>query len=342
MVRRLGMTGRKARRAPVETKIKNWVDIRRRQADAAEEGVDEETIISKWREAVDEEVEDFDDVKWAAAQVRGGVAKLLAAEPSVGPEAREVLASALRTAVIESVPDRRGPIGGFHEHIPRHLRGRTVPKVLQVRYPLAVAVTVLSAIMASVLIAFGHTRLALLPLTLAVVADLFDGTLAKRDAHRRAAGMYTACLASHFMDLVLLGGFVWYLSNQGDSSLALLTGAATTVAIFASFTRTSALQVGVRIRRSTLERVVRVGGVYTALLLNQALIAPIALATFGVAETAYVLWTVWVSRIYSMAVMVEQDTPSGAKPSWWGWETSPSARRHFRWGWDTSTLGRPR
>lgn len=338
MIRRLAaLTGRRPARAAVEARIQNWLDVRRRQAEAAEKLVDKEMLISKWRAGIDEH-EDviFDDVELAAAQVRGGVATLLAAEPTVGPEARDAIASALRTAVIASVPDSRGPIGGFHQHIPQRLRGRGLPKALQLRYPLAIAVTVLCALTASLTIAAGHTRLALLPLTLAVVADLLDGAFAKRDPRRKAAGMYTACLASHFMDLLLLGGFVLYLSSRGDPTLALWTGAATTVAIFGSFTRAAALQVGVRISRNTAERFVRVGGVYAALVLGVPLVAPIALAAFGVMEVAYVLWVVWMSNVRSMAVVVERGTSSGAQSAWWGWQTSPFQSRHSWWGWDTS------
>lgn len=299
------------------TQIRNWVEVRRLQAVAQERECDQELLVTQWRNAAEEERLTESPLEKAAQQLHGGVATLLAA----GPGAQEALVGALRSAVVGSLLDSRGPIPGFHEYVPRLAQGPP-PRFLRIRYPFAVAVTVVGAMAAAVTIVFGNPRLALLPLTVAVVADMADGALAKRDPRRRAAGMYTACLTSHFMDLVILAGIGWNLSADGHHQLALLTASATIIALFGSFTRTAAYQVGVHIERAMAERFVRVGGIYVGLALAAPWVAAVAMASFGIMEVAYVLWTVWTSRVRSMAVVVEHEALADRPFSWWGWDIS--------------------
>ena len=214
-----------------------------------------------------------------------------------------------------------------------------------VRKVLIGAAFVLAAC-AGVALGARHPLVALPLLSAAGIVDLLDGAFARTVRMRDARLRWRSCISSHAGDLMMLLGAAAAEAAATTEGVAAWIVIAMTLSLFASFTRTSALQAGYRFWRSRRERWARyvslswfavwiaagyprfaAGGLAVALILVSAL--EIAKVGFKVERMPQVLGS-------GILFAFESDTPASGTVHAWGladtWESSWTSSEPTRLG----------
>jgi hypothetical protein len=148
-------------------------------------------------------------------------------------------------------------------------------------------------------------------LTAFVLIDILERSFVRVTHAWDAQTGWLSCILSHFADVLVLGGIFLSEHRFGGVQSGELILAATTVSLFGSLVRVSALQAGFRFWRSPLERLFRFSAFFAytgAALINRhalgAAIAAILVTLFGAGEAVRVMYKVSKLRKGSGLILV--------------------------------------
>jgi CDP-diacylglycerol---glycerol-3-phosphate 3-phosphatidyltransferase len=132
------------------------------------------------------------------------------------------------------------------------------------------ALTVLGVVFAvatALAVATGHLFLGAVGIGLSGLGDLLDGNLARSSGRTGPRGAFFDSVTDRISDVVVLGGFAWYLSDR-HPHLTLLAFAVAALSMLISYERAKAEGLGLTAKGGLMERAER------SILLALALIVP--------------------------------------------------------------------
>ena len=204
----------------------------------------------------------------------------------------------------------------------------------------------LISIGAALAVANGRLGLAAFLLASSAVPDLLDGAVAKASGTASPRGAFFDSVVDRASDMVVLGGFAWYLASVDGGHAAMLPLAVMAASSMVSYERARAESLGFTAKGGLMERAERMLALGASLLFS-ALMVPI-------------LWVMLVLTLFTAGhrfAMVWRQAgvprPSKPKPTlagvtgrWRGWtpgvSTGPSTRGQERPRWAPGTGRGPR
>ena len=131
---------------------------------------------------------------------------------------------------------------------------------------------VIMAVGASIAIANGALRGALVLLVLCAVPDVLDGAVAKASGTASPRGAFFDSVADRFTDALLLGGVAWYLASTQPGRVAVLPLAVLGMSMLISYERAKAESLGYDARGGVMERAERLLALGFGLLFDSLLV----------------------------------------------------------------------
>lgn len=164
--------------------------------------------------------------------------------------------------------------GQFRSQAEKQLRpiGQSIRKTGVTADQLTIVGVVMAAA-ASLAIANGALRLALLLLVLCAVPDVLDGAVAKASGTASPRGAFFDSVMDRVSDALLLGGMAWYLSTTNPGRIAVLPLAVLAASLIISYERAKAESLGYDAKGGIMERAERLILIGLALLFQPAMIA---------------------------------------------------------------------
>lgn len=206
------------------------------------------------------------------------------------------------------------------------------PTVRRVWTPVGVMLSVVAAVFVVLQMWWGATLLVLLRILISsVIGGQMSVSLDSQPSTGHGSTVVYRCLAAHATDAVVLTAIAWALLETGNPVPSFLVLAAVAWMLMGTLMRVAALQVGVRVHRLTLERVVRSTSIIGALA-AQAAYPTVAIADWPLLSAAGLgcaiyalgecLRTVWrlhkadieFGSVPSVSIIAFAE-PSEAKPS---------------------------
>jgi len=204
------------------------------------------------------------------------------------------------------------------------------------------------SVAAAVVIAQGRLGLGAFLLAASAVPDLLDGAVAKASGTASPRGAFFDSVVDRASDMVVLGGFAWYLESVDGGHAAMLPLAVMAASSLVSYERARAESLGFTARGGLMERAERMLALGASLLFS-ALMVPIlwvmlALTMFTAGHRFVMVWR----QAGAARPPRPKPTLAGVAGRWRGWtpgvSTGPTTRgkERPRWGTGTGTAGRPR
>jgi CDP-diacylglycerol--glycerol-3-phosphate 3-phosphatidyltransferase len=211
------------------------------------------------------------------------------------------------------------------------------------------AVGLLISVAATFAVAQGRLGLGAFLLAASAVPDLLDGAVAKASGTSSPRGAFFDSVVDRASDMLVLGGFAWYLESVHGGHAAMLPLAVMAASSLVSYERARAESLGFTARGGLMERAERMLALGASLLFS-AVMVPI-------------LWLMLVLTLFTAGhrfVMVWRQASSAARPAkpkpkptlagvagrWRGWtpgvSSGPTARGKERPRWGTGAAGGPR
>lgn len=208
-------------------------------------------------------------------------------------------------------------------------------------------VGLLISVLAGVAVAQGRLGLGAFLLAASAVPDLLDGAVAKASGTASPRGAFFDSVVDRVSDMVVLGGFAWYLASVDGGHAAMLPLAVMAASSLVSYERARAESLGFTAKGGLMERAERMLALGAALLFS-ALMVPIlwvmlALTIFTAGHRFAMVWR------QAGATKPQRPKPTLATVAgrWRGWtpgvSSSPSTRgqERSRWGTGTDRSSRP-
>lgn len=153
---------------------------------------------------------------------------------------------------------------------------------------------IVMAIGASIAIANGALRGALLLLALTAIPDVLDGAVAKASGTASPRGAFFDSVADRLTDGLLFGGVAWYLSTTHTGRIAVLPLAVLAMSMLISYERAKAESLGFDARGGIMERAERIIALGLGLLFQSVLIpilwGMLVLTAFTAAQRFVGVW----------------------------------------------------
>jgi len=333
--------------------LQRWSGFRRRQADVAVARSADQDKAEKWLAALDHRLEDEamtlqsdaagDDsavVVQAHRQAHDAISVLVqrATDDDVGPDLAEMAQDSLRSCVRLAMPPVSPPadhcgvdrildlLDSYLATVAAWAVGRSwFPQpwvsrrcAFKLRSALAASVVAI-AVAGAVAVGHGLYLLALPLLVGAASVDLLEGSIGRVTGTESPVGRWAASLLSHLGELVFITGIAWDQQRLGRPSMSTAVLAAGYLALYGSFVRTTARQVGTFTWSSMWERVARLSSFVAYLALSgaglagisdMAVLAPFLTAAlfggFGAWEALRVSLVVRARPIESITTVIEE------------------------------------
>ncbi len=209
-------------------------------------------------------------------------------------------------------------------------------------------VGLLISVAAAFAIAQGRLGLGAFLLAASAVPDLLDGAVAKASGTASPRGAFFDSVVDRASDMVVLGGFAWYLASVDGGHAAMLPLAVMGASSLVSYERARAESLGFTARGGLMERAERMLALGASLLFS-ALMVPIlwvmlALTLFTAGHRFVMVWR------QAGAPVAKPQRPKSAMAEvagrWRGWtpgvNSNPAPRGQERARWGTGTARGPR
>lgn len=122
--------------------------------------------------------------------------------------------------------------------------------------------------------------------------DALDGTMARLRGEDGAFGAFVDSVSDRYSELFIMGGLIWYYTQQGEIYYVMLAYAAAVGSVLVSYTRARAQSLGKETKIGILTRVERYLVIAPTLIFN---IAPVGLAIIALLSNVTA-----VQRIYDI------------------------------------------
>ncbi len=208
------------------------------------------------------------------------------------------------------------------------------------------AVGLVISVAAAFAVAQGRLGLGAFLLAASAVPDLLDGAVAKASGTASPRGAFFDSVVDRASDMVVLGGFAWYLTSVDGGHAAMLPLAVMAASSLVSYERARAESLGFTARGGLMERAERMLALGASLLFS-ALMVPIlwvmlALTLFTAGHRFVMVWR----QAGTVGPAKPKPTLAGVAGRWRGWTPSvssrPVTRGKERPRWGTGTAGGPR
>jgi CDP-diacylglycerol--glycerol-3-phosphate 3-phosphatidyltransferase len=195
-------------------------------------------------------------------------------------------------------------------------------------------------------VASGRLGLGAFLLAASAVPDLLDGAVAKASGTASPRGAFFDSVVDRVSDMVVLGGFAWYLASVDGGHAAMLPLAVMAASSLVSYERARAESLGFTARGGLMERAERMLALGACLVFS-ALMVPIlwlmlVLTLFTAAHRFLMVWR----QAGAARPAKPKPTLAGVAGRWRGWtpgvSASPSTRGQERPRWGTGADRGPR
>jgi len=200
-------------------------------------------------------------------------------------------------------------------------------------------VGLLISVGAALAVAQGRLGLGAFLLAASAVPDLLDGAVAKASGTASPRGAFFDSVVDRASDMVVLGGFAWYLASADGGHAAMLPLAVMGASSLVSYERARAESLGFTARGGLMERAERMLALGASLIFS-ALMVPILWLTL-----ALTLFTAGhrFAMVWRQAGVAKPERPkstmAGVTGRWRGWTpgvtSGPSTRGQERPRWGT-------
>ncbi len=147
-------------------------------------------------------------------------------------------------------------------------------------------------LIAAVLLARGNIMLGGLVVLLVAPIDALDGTMARLRGTPSRFGGFLDSVIDRYSDLMILGGLLYYFTQQQNVTAVLLAYAAAAGTVLVSYVKARAESAGYKVSGGLMTRVERYLVLVPFLLLNRPLVALWLLAVLANFTTLQRLWIV--------------------------------------------------
>lgn len=195
-------------------------------------------------------------------------------------------------------------------------------------------------------IAHGRLGLGAFLLAASAVPDLLDGAVAKASGTSSPRGAFFDSVVDRVSDMVVLGGFAWYLTSADGGHAAMLPLAVMGASSLVSYERARAESLGFTAKGGLMERAERMLALGASLLFS-ALMVPIlwlmlVLTLFTAGHRFLMVWR----QAEAVKPQRPKSTMAGVAGRWRGWtpgvSASPSTRTRERPRWGAGATGESR
>ncbi len=207
-------------------------------------------------------------------------------------------------------------------------------------------VGLLISVAAALAVADGRLGLGAFLLAASAVPDLLDGAVAKASGTASPRGAFFDSVVDRASDMVVLGGFAWYLTSVDGGHAAMLPLAVMGASSLVSYERARAESLGFTARGGLMERAERMLALGACLVFS-ALMVPILWLMLGLTLFTAGHRFVMVWRQASVARPTKpKPTLAAVAGRWRGWtpgvSAGPSTRGQERPRWGTGAARGPR
>jgi CDP-diacylglycerol---glycerol-3-phosphate 3-phosphatidyltransferase len=209
------------------------------------------------------------------------------------------------------------------------------------------AVGLLISVGAALAIGTGRLGLGAFLLAASAVPDLLDGAVAKASGTASPRGAFFDSVVDRVSDMVVLGGFAWYLASVDGGHAAMLPLAVMAASSLVSYERARAESLGFTARGGLMERAERMLALGACLVFS-AVMVPIlwlmlVLTMFTACQRFVMVWRQASAAGPAKPKPKPKPTLAGVAGRWRGWtpgvSAGPSARGKERPRWGTGATG---